>query len=64
MPAYRFVLPEFGEQPGEQGVRALVVDDEAGVDAGRRPGGRNHQVGVRVAAEPVVRLEQGHVVVL
>ena len=41
--------PEFGEQPGEQGVGALVVDDEAGVDAGR--------VGVGVAAEAVVRLE-------
>jgi hypothetical protein len=46
--------PEFGEQPGEQGVGALVVDDEAGVDADR--------VGVGVPAEPVVRLEQRHVV--
>src|SRR5207244_2413057 len=37
-----------------QGVGALVVDDEAGVDAGR--------VGVGVAAEAVVRFEQRHVV--
>jgi hypothetical protein len=27
--------PQFGEQPGEQLIGALVVNDEAGVDAGR-----------------------------
>jgi len=38
------------------------VDDEAGVDADRRTGGRYDQVGVGVAAEPAVRLEERHVI--
>ena len=55
---------EFGEEPGEQLISALVVDDEAGVDADRRSRGRHDQVGVGVAAEAVVRLEHRHVVAM
>jgi hypothetical protein len=48
---------KLGEQPGEQRVRALVVDDETGVDRDLPD-----QVGVGVAAQPAIGLEQGHVV--
>jgi hypothetical protein len=53
---------EFGEQPGEQRIGALVVDDEAGVDADRRARGRYHEVGVGVTAEAGAGLEERHVV--
>ena len=48
---------EFGEQAREQGVGALVVDDEAGIHADRGPRRRRDHVGVGVAAEPPVGLE-------
>jgi hypothetical protein len=41
---------------------AFVVHDEPGVDADRRPRGRQHQVGVGVTAETAGGLEAGHVV--
>ena len=54
---------ELGEQPQQHRVGARVVHDEAGVD--RRARGRLgrlvDQVGVGVAAEPVVGLEEGDV---
>ena len=53
---------KLGEHPGEQRIGALVVDDEAGVDTDRRPGGRHDHVGVGVAAEPAVGFEQRHVI--
>ena len=54
--------PELAEKPGEQRVRPLVVDDEAGVDGHLPPAGRVGQVRVGVAAEPAVGLEEGHLV--
>ena len=52
---------ELGEEPEQQGVGALVVDDEAGVDAQVAVAAR-HVVGVRVPAEPRLGLEEGDVV--
>ncbi len=49
---------ELGEQAQERGVRPLVVDDEAGVHAQGGPVPLRHIVGVGVAAEPGVRLEE------
>ena len=49
---------ELGEQPAQQRVGAVVVHDEAAVDAQVAVEGR-HGVGVRVAAEPRLGLEQG-----
>ena len=53
---------KFGEHLSEQRVSALVVDDEAGVDADRGPGGRYDQVGVGVPAKSAVRFEERHVI--
>ena len=52
---------EFGEQAGEGGVVAVVVDDEAGVD---RNGAAVHFkiVGVRVSAEALLGFEHRDVV--
>ena len=55
--------PQFGEHPGEQRVGALVVDDKAGIDPDSRPGGRHDQVGVGVAAEPVLGFEERYIIV-
>ena len=55
---------ELGEQPEQHRVGARVVHDEAGVDgqlAALSFAGLPHDMGVRVTAEAVVRLEQGHV---
>jgi hypothetical protein len=54
--------PELGEQPGEQRVGVLVVDDEAGVHADRGAGRWRDKVGVGVAAEPPVGLEDRYVI--
>ena len=51
---------ELGEEPQQGGVGPAVVDDEAGVDGQLAVGGR-HPVGVGVAAEAVVGLEEGDV---
>lgn len=52
---------EFGEEPQQVRVGAPVVHDEAGVDVVDAAVGPGQVVGVRVAAHPVVRLEQRHV---
>ena len=49
---------ELGEQPEQGRVRALVVDDESGVDGQRRAGTTVDEVRVGMAAEPVVGLEE------
>ena len=51
---------ELGEEPQQGGVGPAVVHDEAGVDGQLAVGGR-HPVGVGVAAEAVVGLEEGDV---
>ena len=52
---------EFGQQPGQQRIGVLVVDDEAGVD-GMGPAVRPADlVRVRVPAQPVVGFVQRHV---
>jgi hypothetical protein len=53
---------ELGEQTSQQGVGPVVVHDEAGVDDVPTAVRRGDVVAVRVTAEPVVGLEQRHVV--
>jgi hypothetical protein len=52
---------QFGEQLAQPRIGRVVVDDEPAVD-GDRAVAIGHVVRVGVAAEPVVGLEQGHVV--
>jgi len=55
--------PEAGQEAGEQGVRPLVVDEEAGVGGDRATGEVDHD-GVGVPTRPAVGLEDVHVVPL
>ena len=52
---------QFGEQTHQRRIRAPVVDDEAGVDTENLAFGSRHVVGVRVAADAIVRLVEGDV---
>ncbi len=53
---------EFVEEPAQVGVVAVVVDDEAGVDADRPGSGVVDCDGVGVAAEAIVGFEEDDVV--
>ena len=53
---------ELTEELAQPGVGHVVVDDEPAVDGVLRAVGVGDVVGVRVAAEPVLRLEEGDVV--
>ena len=53
---------EFAEQPCQQRVGALVVDDEPRVDGHLGAAGLRDQARVGVPAEPVIGLEDGHLV--
>ena len=58
------VYAQFGKEPAEQWIRALVVHDEAGVD-GNDPGVRGDDImRVGVAAETARRLIEGDVIAL
>ena len=52
---------QLGEQPQQGGVGPFVVDDEAGVDPEDGTVRLRDVVGVGVAAQPAVRLEEGDV---
>ena len=53
---------QLAEEPAQPGVGHVVVDDEPAVDSVLPAIGVGDVVGVRVAAEPVLRLEEGDVV--
>ena len=53
---------ELAEQPQQVGVGLLVVHDEPTVDRHRPPGGAGDVVGVGVAPQAIVGLEEGDVV--
>ena len=55
---------ELAEQPPQVGIRAVVVDDEPGVDREPVAGGVGHVVGVGVATETIVGFVEGHLVLL
>ena len=53
---------QLAEEPAQPGVGHVVVDDEPAVDSVPAAIGVGEVVGVRVAAEPALRLEKGDVV--
>ena len=55
---------ELAEQSPQVGIRAVVVDDESGVDREPGAGGVGHVVGVCMATEPSLGFVEGHLALL
>ena len=55
---------ELAEQSPQVGIRAVVVDDESGVDREPGAGGVGHVVGVCMTTEPSLGFIEGHLALL
>ena len=55
---------ELAEQSPQVGIRAVVVDDESGVDREPGAGGVGHVVGVGMTTEPSLGFVEGHLALL